>query len=564
MATERIEAHEGSRRLAALDVGTNSIRLIIAEASPDGSYRVIDDEKVIARLGQGFATTGRLDPERMEVAVEAIASLKEIGLGQGVERMPAVATAAVREAENGEEFVRMVRERAGVELEIICAEDEARLSHRSVDNAFDIDHLNSVIVDIGGGSTEIVLSVGGVIEHVQSLKLGAVRLTETYGSCEDSEDEFRRLLSHVRNTIKTEMGRPCVVPQIMFGTGGTFTTLASVAMHRNAPPGGAGDLLPFTVRGYEMQRSDVRHVLEWLRKLSVRQRAAVAGLSPDRAPIIVAGLVIVERVMKWFNVNRVQVHDGGIRDGLLLREIDDMFGRGSRRRRGTLDRMREVRRFAAKCNYEKPDSEHVATLSLRIFDQMRERLGASLGWLFTDENRQLLEGASILRDIGYLVNYARHHKHSYHLIVHSDIGGFSPREVEIIANVARYHRRALPKKSHPNFQNLSSEDRKIVRGLAAILRIADGLDRTHTQTITDVHLELHDEDAAFVVASQASPAVNIWGAERKASLFAQVFGAEPRFIWEADAASGEPLPPPKAKRENETTEEPEEIEARSS
>jgi exopolyphosphatase/guanosine-5'-triphosphate,3'-diphosphate pyrophosphatase len=200
------------------------------------------------------------------------------------------------------------------------------------------------------------------------------------------------------------------------------------------------------------------------------------------------------------------------------------------------DRMREVRRFAAKCNYEKPDSEHVATLSLRIFDQMRERLAESAAWLFTDENRQLLEGAALLRDIGYLVNYARHHKHTYHLIVHSDIGGFAPREVEIIANVARYHRRALPKKSHPNFQNLSADDRKIVRGLAAILRIADGLDRTHTQSVTDVHVELHDGDAAFVIASPTSPAVNIWGAERKARLFEQVFGAVPRFVWEADAA----------------------------
>lgn len=557
MATNRIEAHEGSRRLAALDVGTNSIRLIIAEASPDGSYRVIDDEKVIARLGQGLATTGRLDPERIEAAVQAIASLKGIGVGHGVERMPAVATAAVREAENGEEFVRLVRERAGVELEVVSAEDEARLSHRSVDNAFDIDQLNSVIVDIGGGSTEIVLCVGPVIEHVQSLKLGAVRLSEMFGTCEDADEEFRRLLAHVRSTIRNEMDRPSVVPQLMFGTGGTFTTLASISMHRNAPPGGSGDLLPFTVRGYEMQRSDVRHVLDWLRKLNVRQRADVPGLSPDRAPIIVAGLVIVERVMKRFNVNRVQVHDGGIRDGLLLREIDDMFGRGRRRRRASPDPMREVRRFAAKCNYEKPDSEHVAWLSLRIFDQLRDHLGDARAWLFTDENRRLLEAAALLRDIGYLVNYARHHKHSYHLIVHSDIAGLSPRQLEIVANVARYHRRALPKKSHPNFQNLSPDDRKIVRGLAAILRIADGLDRTHTQSVGDVHVELHDGHAAFLVASETSPAVNIWGAERKARLFEQVFGVETRFVCEADHGarheSSDDAPPrdePKAQPES--------------
>ncbi len=532
----RAEAHEGSRRLAALDVGTNSIRLIVAEASPDGSYRVIDDEKVIVRLGQGLAATGRLAQERMDAAIEAISSLRGIAEGYGVERMPAVATAAVREAENGGDFVRLARESAGIEIEVISSEEEARLSHRSVDNAFNIDHLNAVIVDIGGGSTEIVLSVGGVIEHVQSLKLGAVRMTEMFGQCEGSDEEYRRLLAHVRDTIKGSLSKPHVTPHLMFGTGGTFTTLASMSMHRNAPQGGSGDLLPFTVRGYEMQRSEVKHLLDWLRKMSVRQRSSVPGLSPDRAPIIVGGLTIVERVMKRFSVNRVQVHEGGIRDGLLLREIDEMFGRGGRRRRGTPDRMREVRRFAAKCNYEKPDSEHVAHLALRIFDQLRERLGPEYGWLFAEGNRELVEAAAVLRDVGYLVNYARHHKHSYHLIVHSDIGGFSPRELEIVANVARYHRRALPKRSHPNFENLSVEDRRIVRGLAGILRIADGLDRTHTQSVSDVGVEVEDAQVVFRVECESSPAVNIWGAERKAKLFRQVFEREPSFRWASEPA----------------------------
>lgn len=529
------EAHEGSRRIAALDVGTNSIRLIVAEVSSDGSYRLVDDEKVIARLGQGLATTGRLDDERMDVAASAIASLKGIADGFGIERMPAVATAAVREAENADVFVALVRERAGIELEVISAEEEARLSHRSVENAFDIEHQNSAIVDIGGGSTEIVLSVGGVIEHVQSLKLGAVRLTETFGECEPDKDEgFSDLVSHVRGTLKSEFSRPSAPPQVMFGTGGTFTTLASMSMHRNAPSTGAGDLLPFTVRGYEMQRSEVRHLLDWLRKMSVRQRAAVAGVSPDRAPIIVAGLVIVERVMKRLNVNRLQVHDGGIRDGLLLREIDDMLGRRVRRRKAAGDRMRDVRRFAAKCNYEKLDSEHVARLATRIFDQLDESLGEHHEALFSDTNREMLEAAAILRDVGYLVNYTRHHKHSYHLIVHSDIGGFSSREMSIIANVARYHRRALPKESHTGFATLSEEDAAIVRGLAGILRIADGLDRTHTQCVSDVRLEVAGDAARFAVESDTSPSVNIWGAERKAKLFRQFFDLDPVFEWERE------------------------------
>jgi exopolyphosphatase/guanosine-5'-triphosphate,3'-diphosphate pyrophosphatase len=227
------------------------------------------------------------------------------------------------------------------------------------------------------------------------------------------------------------------------------------------------------------------------------------------------------------------VHDGGIRDGLIQREIAEVFGLGggARRRRGPEDRLREVRRFAAKCNYEKADSEHVAALSLRIFDQLRERLGPEREAIFTDANREILESAAVLRDVGYLVNYSRHHKHSYHLIVHSDVGGFSPRELELAANIARYHRRALPKRSHPNFANLASEDRKIVRALAGILRIADGLDRTHTQSVTDVHVEIAGRSAVFHVDSETSPSVNIWGAERKARLFQEFFDLEPRFRW---------------------------------
>jgi exopolyphosphatase/guanosine-5'-triphosphate,3'-diphosphate pyrophosphatase len=246
--------------------------------------------------------------------------------------------------------------------------------------------------------------------------------------------------------------------------------------------------------------------------------------------------------MKRFSVNRVQVHEGGIRDGLLLREIGDMFGAGEGRRRGAPDRLREVRRFAAKCNYEKPDSEHVAMLALRIFDQLSERLDPKYGWLFAEPNREILEAAAVLRDVGYLVNYARHHKHTYHLIVHSDIGGFSPREVELIANIARYHRRSLPKRSHPNFENLAPEDRHIVRALAAILRIADGLDRTHTQSVTDVGAELDESHAYFRIVSEASPSVNIWGAERKAKLFTQVFGREPVFRWASEPEESQEQP----------------------
>ncbi|MEO1130998.1 MAG: Ppx/GppA family phosphatase, partial [Planctomycetota bacterium] len=227
MVDGQVSGAQSERRIAALDVGTNSLRLIVAEASPDGSYRVIDDEKVIVRLGQGLATTGRLAEDRIEAAAEAIDHLRDIAQGYQVEELRAVATAAVREAPNGPDLVAVVRDRSGVELRVISAAEEARLSYRSVDNAFSIRHRNTVIADIGGGSTEILLSVGGVVDRVYLLKLGAVRLTEMFGPCE-TEEQFEMMRSYVRDHLKEHVDRPPFGADLMFGTGGTFTAVAGM------------------------------------------------------------------------------------------------------------------------------------------------------------------------------------------------------------------------------------------------------------------------------------------------------------------------------------------------
>lgn len=530
--TDQTPVPEGARRIAALDIGSNSIRLIIAEVLPDRSYRVIDDEKIIARLGHGLAEFGRLDDERMAAAVEGIVRLKSIADGFAVERMRAVATSAVREAANGGELVDCVRDRCGLEIEVISADQEARLAYRSVNNAFHLEHQSALVVDVGGGSTEILLAVNGVVEQVYKLKLGAVRLTEMFSPNDPMESKgFDRMRRYVNGVLREHAERPWVAPHVMYGTGGTFTALASMAMHRAAPDRASGDMLPFTIRGHELQRSEVRHLLDRLRKLTDRQRAEIAGLSPDRAGIIVAGVTIADRVMRWFGLNRVHVHDGGIRDGLILTIIDEMSGGPVRDgRRGTVDRLADVRRFAAKCNYEERDAEHVARLATRIFDQIRAQRPA-LAPILTDNARDMVEAGAVLRDVGYLVNYSGHHKHSYHLIVHSDLRGFSSREIEIIANVARYHRKSEPKAGHSMYSGLDDASRTTVDHLASIIRIADGLDRTHTQTVRDVEVVMSGSRALIRASAHTDPKVDLWGAEQKAQMFGRVFGVETAFEW---------------------------------
>lgn len=539
-ATQTPSTEADERRIGAIDVGSNSIRLIVAQADEQFErYRVLDDEKVVTRLGRGLATTGRIDSESMEASVLAIGRLEEIAEGYGVKRLRAVATSAVREAVNGASFVLALEQHTGVRLDVISAEEEARLAYRSVSNAFDIGDQSVAIADVGGGSTEILVCVGGVIQAVHTLKLGAVRLTERFDIGEDiTEKGYRALRIFLRDTLKSEVPKPASVPGVLFGTGGTFTALANVARAAREDASGqldsgADDFLPSGVRGFELHRSEVRHILDRLRVMTLEERRAVPGLSTERAEIGVAGIAIVERVMRRLGTNRLVVHDGGIRDGLLLTLCDEhRRGDDSDQRRSTSSKIRSALWFAEKCQFEREHSEHVAEIALQLFDQIGERVGAYRPGLFTPAHRELLHGAALLHDIGYLINYAKHHKHSYHLIVHSGMRGYSQRELEIVANVARYHRRSAPKAKHAAYMRLSEQDREIVRVLSAILRIADGFDRTHTRQVRSVRVDIDAGKATFTVLADKEPAVNLWGAEGKSDLFRSVFDLEPVFAWE--------------------------------
>ncbi len=513
-------------RIAAVDVGTNSMRLIVAEPQARGGYRVIDDEKVVTRLGTGLAETGAIDEGVMENAIEALGRLKAIADGYNVSCLRVIATCAVREAANGPAMVQRVHDEFGIDIEVVSAEDEARFAYRSVASAFDLREMNAAIVDVGGGSTEIVLCYDGVIEQVYSLPLGAVRLTELFGPCDSPEDpNYLAMRRHIRRTLKV-IPKPELPPQMIFGTGGTFTNMASMSMHRGSESS-QSDVLPFAVRGYELQRDEIKHLLHQLRSHNVRDRGAMPGLNPDRAEIIVAGMAIVDRVMKRLGVNRVRVHDRGIRDGLLSQMVNDI--RTDEASARPIERVESARRFAQACRYEREHSEHVAVLALEVYDQLAQtRLAETFE--FNELRRELLEAAGLLHDIGYLINYSKHHKHSYHLIVHSDMPGFTNRELEIVANVARYHRRAEPRPAHPNFMKLAEDDREVVRMLAAILRIADGLDRSHTQTVCLLGVDLNGDQAEFRLGSLGDASVNVWGAERKSGLLKRVAGIHGQFM----------------------------------
>jgi exopolyphosphatase/guanosine-5'-triphosphate,3'-diphosphate pyrophosphatase len=277
----------------------------------------------------------------------------------------------------------------------------------------------------------------------------------------------------------------------------------------------------------------VHHLLDHLRSLSPKARSRIPGLSPERADIIVAGVAIVDAVMQRLKVNTLRVHDRGIRDGLILGMVRELHPARTSGQARPPDRMTAVRQFAKSCNYEQAHSEHVAGLALQVFDQLATQIpeGHSKEPWRTPFGRELLEAAGVLHDVGYRINYAKHHKHSYHMIVHSDLPGFTHREIELIANIARYHRRANPKNSHRAFARLPESDQELVRRLAAILRIVDGLDRAHAQVVRSVRVETCRSVVNFLVHADAEPAVDMWGADRKSGLFEKVFELKPKFEW---------------------------------
>lgn len=508
-------------RLAAIDIGTNSIRLIVAEPLRGGNYRILDEEKEATRLGVSLSKTGRLDPKAIEKALAALKRMKQIAEGYQVTQLKTIATCAVREAANGDDFCRRAKAELGIDITVISAKQEALLAFFSVQRGFDLTDKHVAVADIGGGSTEIVLAYGNLVEAIYTTQLGAVRLSELHGNDQSMAGEgFVKLVAAIDRHLKKHSKNPVFVPHILFGSGGTFTSLAAMVM---AGKGQSG--LP--LRGYQITRAEVRHLLERLRKLPPDKRASVPGLSPDRADIIVAGLAIVDRVMERFEVNLLQVHNRGVRDGLLLTMIDESLGAPSA---NSHDREAGIDRLAANCGCELAHGRQVAKMAGAIFTQLTGPYNLD------PADRPLLETAARLQDVGYLINYDQHHKHSYHLILNSRLAGFQPHELELVANVARYHRGARPKGKHANFRQLSKRDRERVAQMAAILRVAGGLDRSNTQQVQDVTVLSNDGSTKLLVQALQCPEVDIWGARRRVELFESVFKTRLEIDWQSPAA----------------------------
>ena len=498
-------------RLSAIDIGSNSIRQIIADVSPTGVIRVVDEMKAAPRLGAGLAERGSISDVAIQNALSTLTRMETLAKQLGVKRTEVVATSAVREASNGEEFLKLVRAETGLKVKILHGEDEARLAFRSALAHFDLGVGRAVVMDIGGGSLELALSADGLVDRLISLPLGAIRTTERYLGSGAKKKAMRKLRKHVRLELRRHLSARHWHAARIICSGGTFTSLASIYLAR------IGMESAKTVHGTVIPRVELEHIVDMLHNMSPAERQMVPGLNAARSDIIVGGLAVAAEVAARIEAKELVVSGYGIREGLLLesaRVAPSPADPGEARERS-------VRELAERSHYEAPHSKHVQMLALQLFDSIGQRLGC------TPDDRRLLADAALLHDIGYHISYEKHNKHSYHLIEHAELLGTTPAEQIIVANVARYHRGAEPKKKHRNYGPLERSMRATIKRLSAILRVADGYDRGHACAVAEIRVRWM-ERALRLTAVPARPSANLrlelWGASRKSQLLSEVAG----------------------------------------
>ncbi len=505
-------------KLAVIDIGTNSIHMVLAEILPDASFKILDRFKDITRLGNGVFATMRLSDEVTSRALGVIKTLVTLARNKGFERIIAVATSAVREAKNGGDFVALILEQTGVRVRVISGIEEARLIFLGVKNSIALPEGPTLVVDIGGGSVELIVGNRDGLMHGKSLKLGAIRLAEQYlPKTPPSKSMMHELetvvTTHLRDTLDSFKIQHF---HSLVATSGMAGNVAEVMHLRRT-----NRVLPQHNLA-SVQLKDIRGLETELSRSSVKERLAIPGLDPKRVDTLLPATVVLRCLLELSGLRELTLCDKAIREGVIY----DFIARhreGLKAEQEIPDiRLRSVFSLARRCHAPESHSLHVAQLALRLFDQTKQvhHLG--------QQEREWLQYAAILHDVGYHINPRQHHKHTYYLIKHSDLGGLTAEDIDVVANIARYHRRALPALKHEEFNALPPRLQRVVKILASLLRIADALDRTHFSLVQDLHVKI-GKQMTIEVRLTGDAEMELWAAEGRADLFEQVFRRRVQF-----------------------------------
>jgi exopolyphosphatase/guanosine-5'-triphosphate,3'-diphosphate pyrophosphatase len=478
--------------------------MIVVRIRPDLSFEVIDREKEMVRLGSGGLGGKALTMEAMAAALQTFSRFRRLAESHQVEEILAAATSAVREAENGGEFLATVERETGIKPQVISGTEEARLIHLAAVYGVDVAGASAVVVDIGGGSVEITHGAGNALRVAKSFKLGVIRLTERFVHTDPlSGRDERKLVRHIEDELAKYLRdiKSAGFDRVI-GTSGTILSLGTVA---SADRRRASD----EIRNLRVPAKQIHRLRKELTDRSIGERMKLPGLDPRRADLIVSGGVLLDTILRRLGATEITLCDLALREGLVLDYIHRNRKHIAQAGQYPDVRRRSVIELAERCSYWPEHASQVARLALSIFDQTR---GVHA---LTDREREWLEFAALLHDIGTHISYPRHHKHSYYLIKNGDLRGFEPEEAETIALIARYHRKSAPRKSHTDFGALGAKRRRAVRTLAAILRFAETLDRSHAQVITGV--DMHDRGTEYLVKLRTAgdSELELWAAHRQ-------------------------------------------------
>lgn len=501
-------------KIGAIDVGTNSIHLVMAEISPEGDFQILGSDKQMVEMGKGGFVRHVLTARAMNDGLAALKRFVKMARLKGITRLKAVATSAVREARNGGVFVRRVRDQLGLELQVVSAEEEARLIYLAVRHAIDLGDGENLITDIGGGSVEVVIGNAHRAESIFSVKLGAARLAEVF-LCSDPpiDEELKALRRHIDEAfahLVTAVG-PRRFDRFI-ATSGTVENIAAVCAYRR----GMREIEPVTQ--LRIERAEIKSLLAELSAMPRSERAKVPGIDSRRVDAVLPATVLLHAMMRAFNVSAVEHCAMALREGVIIDHIATHRAGLQARATWPDPRLRSVFHLGERCGYRRGHAEQVARLALSLFDQLApvHRLDARC--------RELLKCACLLHDTGYLISHQSHHKHSYYLIRNGGLQGFSEAEIEVIANIARYHRKGRPQKSHYSFQNLSREDRPAVRRMIPLIRMANALDRTHYSVVQEVTCLRMKDRVRVLVHTDKDAELELWTAALHKKLFEKELG----------------------------------------
>ena len=456
--------------VAFVDIGTNSVRLLVVRINPNFSYTVMSQEKEVVRLGEQEFKDKTLKQPAMERTILVCKKFADLASTYGATKIIAVGTSAIREAQNQKEFLQQLTDGAGFTVHVISGMEEAQLIHLGVSSSVDIDDEKAIFIDLGGGSTEIIIGDRHETYYVTSLKMGAIRLTTQFIGEGWTGPVPGKIYKHLRKYIADNIhGAKARVQEcgarIAFGSSGTIINLSEIT-NKMFKKNGNGKLPCLT-------RKNLKKLTPVLCSLSLEERRKLPGINPFRADIIVAGAAVIETLMEEFGLEEINISHRGLLDGMLADYLSHF--EGFQQLQKTPVRNRSVLHLGRSCDFDEKHSETVANLALQLFDSAKQ-IGLQN---FGDYERDLLRDAAMLHDVGDFLSFTDHHLHSHYIISNTELSGFDEKEKKILANIARFHRKKLPSKKSLKSTELDDKSQRIVAVLSTFVRLAEKLDRSH-------------------------------------------------------------------------------------